>query len=201
MNVAVRSVQIADRLLGSMLLRFIDKPGMPRRIELCPSNGKAQLKWHIETRCARRFTVKLDTGEIVDGIAACLYEFENPIQPVDSTRDAEGGFRGKSKLDQAGDIGKIERTELPVVWNVQKNGVRFNARLWHVSRICSSRLSSSQRSVSTLTGAARCWRAFSGAFLQLRAVPLSPRRKESASLFERSGPCIHYSGCPIWSLP
>jgi hypothetical protein len=84
-DVGVRSVQIAQRLLEATTTGLEDEPGVTGRVELLPSNGEAKLARHVETRSRRRLPVNFDSGQIVNRITATLDQGKDSIQTALAT--------------------------------------------------------------------------------------------------------------------
>jgi len=92
-NIHIRTAQIAERFACSPTARFKDTPGMGWLSESLPRDGQAQFERHVEARRGRSFRIQLDTGEIVEGVAATADQIENPVKPTLAARNLERCFR------------------------------------------------------------------------------------------------------------
>jgi len=92
-NVHIGAAQVAERFAGSPTTRFKDTPGLGWLAQPLPCGGQAQFEWHVEARRGRSFRIQLDTGEIVEGVAATADQIENPVKPTLGARNLERCFR------------------------------------------------------------------------------------------------------------
>jgi hypothetical protein len=88
-NVHICAAQVAERFAGSPTARFKDTPGMGWLAQPLPCDGQAQFEWHVEARRRGPLPIQLDTGQIVEGIAATADQIENSIKPALAARNLE----------------------------------------------------------------------------------------------------------------
>ena len=128
MDVRIASVQITQGLWKSSDHRFKNKPTVAPRVKLGPCDGQAEFEGHVKSRRAGRGAIQLDPREIVNGIAAALYQRQNSIKPALAAGDSEGGPRLEAKVGQANDVRKVEAAKPLVVRNVYEYSIWLNGR-------------------------------------------------------------------------
>lgn len=102
---------------------FEDEPIVRGEAELCRCNGQTKLEGHVEAGSCGRSAIQLDPRQIVNRITATADQIEDFVQAVLPTGNFNGGMGIESQMDQACNVGEIEAAELPVIRNVEKNGI------------------------------------------------------------------------------
>jgi hypothetical protein len=132
-NVRVRPIQIAQRLLNPMMPRLAHHPGMFGKLGSFQRDGQPQLEWHIESGGSRRAVVQLNPGKIVYGVFAIANQHQNAIQPSLTGWDFKGSSGSESECTHGCDVGQKEVFKRGVVGDVQKNRLCTSRATWWFS--------------------------------------------------------------------
>jgi hypothetical protein len=115
MNVCVGAIDIAQRFLDAMRLRFADDPCVAGLVD---ADGQAEFEWHIESRRARAVSIQLHPRKIVDGILGFFDKSADSFEPSFTEWNLESRPRLETECAKAGDVGQQEILEAAVVGDI-----------------------------------------------------------------------------------
>lgn len=123
MNIRICAGKVAQGLGGAAVDGLEDEPIMRSIVDLRGRHSEAQFKRHIEARRTRWGSVQFDSRQIMNRIAAGTNQLQNLFEAIATPRDFERGAGIEPKMDQAGDIGKVEAAKSIVVRDVEEDRI------------------------------------------------------------------------------
>jgi hypothetical protein len=131
-NVYVRTIDIAQRLLDSMLLGFADDP---RVLRIANAHRYAKLERHVEPRRSRSIRIELHTRHVVNGILGRLDERNDPFEAPLTKWDFQCGSGDEPKALSPEMYARRRFSKALVVGNVEKNRAPANVSIWPFSTL------------------------------------------------------------------
>lgn len=86
---------------------FPYEPHVPTFRHLFPHHSQAQLKRHVEPRSPRRQRVQFNARQIVYGVLAALYQFDDPVEPALTAGDFQRYMRFHAECLDSTDVSEV----------------------------------------------------------------------------------------------